>query len=286
MKWSAIPELLRIHNAIFGSLTVLISGLLFTHDFYVLLWGVLAYIFLAAAGNVINDIYDLEVDKINRPHRPLPSGRISVKEAYIIYFILVSGGLLASVISSFIIMNPLPFIIAAIFVGIGVLYSAKLKILGFIGNITVGVSFSIGYIYGWIITGMPFHMNRLFAVLLFFSTSTTLLIAREIIKGIEDIRGDAVRNVRTLARTCGVPFASKIAAIFLLLAIISYTSLLPLNVLSPAFIPFMILGDISAALAMYYVLKGETGARYASRYAKIGAFLGLVGFLVGVIFPV
>ncbi len=283
MKISAVPELLRIHNAIFGSLTILISGFLFTRDPWILGWGVLAYVALASAGNVINDIYDIEVDKINKPHRPLPSGAISLKEAKIIYVILVAIGLGASIVSSILVKNPLPFIIAAIFAGIGVLYSARLKILGFIGNITVGCSFSIGYIYGWIITGMVMNLPRIITILLFFTVSTTLLVAREIIKGIEDIRGDALRNVRTLARTRGVPFASKVAAIFLILAIVSFTALPFIKVISPIFIPFMIAGDIAAFSSLVYTLKGEAGASRASFYAKVGAFIGLVGFLVGVI---
>ena len=283
MKISALPSLLRIHNAIFGSLTVLISGFLFTNNLWILGWGVLAYVALAAAGNVINDIYDIEVDKINKPHRPLPSGAISLNEAKVIFILLVIIGLAASIVSSLIINNPWPFIIAAIFAGVGVLYSAKLKIMGFIGNVTVGVSFSIGYIYGWVITGMVFDTPKIITTLLFFTVSTTLLIAREIIKGIEDIKGDALRNVRTLARTRGVPFASKVAAFFLVIAIISFTLLPFVNVISWVFIPFMIIGDIAAFLSLVYTLKGFEGATKASMYAKIGAFVGLIGFLVGVL---
>ncbi|MHA1615914.1 MAG: geranylgeranylglycerol-phosphate geranylgeranyltransferase [Candidatus Njordarchaeales archaeon] len=283
MKLSTIPTLLRIHNAVFGALTVIISGLLFTKDLVVLGWGVVAYIALAAAGNVINDIYDIEVDKINKPHRPLPSGAISIKEAKIIYILLVITGLIAAAKSSHIIGNPLPLLIAIIFAGIGILYSAKLKLLGFIGNITVGCSFSIGYIYGWVITGMIVDLAKIITVLLFFIVSTTLLVAREIIKGIEDVKGDALRNVKTLARTRGIPFASKVAALFLLVAIISFTILPFIKVISWTFIPFMIVGDIAAFLSLVYALKGEEGAPKASFYAKIGAFVGLVGFLVGVI---
>jgi len=283
MKLSALPRLLRLHNSIMGSLTVLISGWLFTHDLFILGLGVLAYIFLASAGNVINDIYDIEVDKINRPDRPLPSGAISLGEAKAIYVILVILGILSSIYSSIIIAHPLPFILAATFAYVGVLYSAKLKPLGFIGNITVGCSFSIGYIYGWAITGLQYDPAKIITVILFFVVSTTLLIAREIIKGIEDIKGDAVRNVKTLARTRGIPFASKTAAIFLLIAILAFTTLPFIGIVSIFFIPFMIIGDIAAFMSLIYALKGFDYASKASLYAKIGAFDGLVGFLVGVL---
>ncbi len=283
MKLSALPRLLRIHNSFMGSLSVIISAWLFTHDLFIIINGMLAYIFLASAGNVINDIFDIEVDKINRPNRPLPSGAITLREAKIIFYILVALGIISSIISSWIIINPWPLIIAVIFAIIGVLYSSKLKIMGFIGNVTVGCSFSIGYIYGWTITGLQYDLPKIVTILLFFVVSTTLLIAREIIKGIEDVKGDALRNVKTLARRRGIAFASKVAAFFLAIAIIAFSALPFIGVVSVYFIPFMVIGDIAAFLSLVYSLKGFETASKASLYAKIGAFTGLVGFLIGVI---
>jgi len=283
MKISVLPRFFRIHNSVMGSLSVIISGWLFSHDWKILILGMLAYIFLASAGNVINDIYDLEIDKINRPDRPLPSGAISLKEAKIIYSLLVILGLFTAFLSSLIISNFIPLIIAAIFAGVGVLYSAKLKPMGFIGNIVVGCSFSIGYIYGWAITGLVYNLAKIVTILLFFVVSTTLLVAREIIKGIEDVEGDAVRNVKTLARSRGIPYASRMATIFLTIAIIAFTMLPFIGIISLYFIPFMIVGDIAAFMSLVYILKGFDYASKASLYAKIGAFDGLVGFLIGVI---
>ncbi len=282
MRFRSLPRLLRIHNSFMGSLSVVTSAWLFTHDPLIIINGMLAYIFLASAGNVINDIYDIEIDKINRPNRPLPSGAISLNEAKIIFGILVFLGLLSSLLSSVLISNFWPFVIAVIFAIIGVLYSSKLKIMGFIGNVTVGCSFSIGYIYGWTITGMALNLAKLITVTLFFIVSTTLLIAREIIKGIEDIEGDAVKNVKTLARSKGIPLASRVAAFFLMIAILAFSALPFIGVVSIYFIPFMVIGDIAAFLSLVYALKGFAGASKASLYAKIGAFTGLVGFLIGV----
>lgn len=283
MKISSLPRLLRIHNSFMGSLSVIISAWLFTHDILTIINGMLAYIFLASAGNVINDIYDIEVDKINRPERPLPSGAVSLMEAKIIFYVLVFLGIVSSLISSWLITNFWPFLIAIIFAIIGVLYSSKLKIMGFIGNVTVGCSFSIGYIYGWTITGMKYDLPKITTILLFFIVSTTLLIAREIIKGIEDIRGDALRAVRTLARSKGIQFASRTAAAFLAIAITAFSILPLIGVVSIYFIPFMIIGDVAAFLSLVYSLKGFESASKASFYAKVGAFTGLVGFLVGVV---
>jgi len=43
-----------------------------------------------ASGNIINDIHDIEIDKINKPLRPLPSGKITIKEAYGLYIFFIA----------------------------------------------------------------------------------------------------------------------------------------------------------------------------------------------------
>lgn len=284
MKLARIPEIMRLHNAVMGSLTVVTSALLFTDNILVIFVGVLTYILIASAQNIINDIFDVEVDKINRPNRPIPSGDISIKEAYFLFYLYTSIGLILSALSSIWVSNIYPLIIALLMSVVGVLYSWKLKIMGFIGNITVGISFSMGYIYGVIISTNYFGWEgEILTALLLFSVSTTLLIAREIVKGIEDVVGDAVRDVKTLARSKGIRFASRTASIFYFLALLGFTALFFFGVLNVYFLPFLIIGDIATIIAIYYALKGEIGASKASFWGKVGAFDGLVGFLIGAI---
>lgn len=282
MRVGAWMRLLRIHNAVFGSLTVAVGALLFACRLDVLLLGVLTYITLACAGNVVNDIMDLEVDRVNRPDRPLPSGVISLRGAWRCYFACLSTGLALAVVTSVLLWDPLPAVVASLFAVLGYAYSARLKLLGLIGNAVVALSFSFGYVYGWLISGHPLS-REILAVILFFVVSFSLLLAREIIKGIEDIPGDALRDVRTLARTRGVAFASRVASALLVVAVIAFSLLALLDVLSPLFIPFMIAGDAMAVAAIAWLTRGREGAGTASLCSKCGAFVGLVGFLVGVI---
>lgn len=282
MKISALPSLLRIHNAVFGALTVVTSVFLINppNFFIVLLSGLVAYVSLSSAGNVINDIYDVKIDKINRPERPIPSGRISKREAKRIYLVLVILGLSASLYSSLLRKSIIPFIIAAVFTGMGLLYSAKLKVMGFIGSILVGVSFAIGYIYGLFISAFPPRFSQLIKVLLFFTVSTTLLISREIIKGIEDIEGDRERGVKTLARTIGVEKSAMVAIAFGAVAIVSYTTLGFIGDFGIVFIPFLFLGDASAGLSLILTVFGRKYISKASFFSKVGMFTGLVGFFL------
>ncbi len=284
MKWTSIPRIMRLPNAVMGSLTVAISAALFTRDWIIISYGLLAYIFIASSQNIVNDIFDIEVDKINRPDRPLPSGKMTLKEAWILFYVFTIIGLFFSLISSIVVGHYLPFILAILMVIVGVLYSWRLKILGFIGNVTVGISFSVGYIYGIIIASSSFEItDKLITALLFFLVSSTLLIGREIVKGIEDVKGDSLRNVKTLARTKGVKFASIIAAIFYFMALILFTAIYFVGVLNIFFLPFLVIGDIATIIAIYYTLQGYEKASKASFWGKVGAYDGLIGFLVGVI---
>ncbi|MFX1562309.1 MAG: UbiA family prenyltransferase, partial [Promethearchaeota archaeon] len=95
MSLKAFVTIIRPANALFGSLTVIIGILTtyriisssigspwnFTELIFVLLTATLTYFCVASAGNVVNDIYDLEVDRVNRPNRPLPSGAMTVRQA-------------------------------------------------------------------------------------------------------------------------------------------------------------------------------------------------------------
>ena len=92
MKLKDALEILRPINDIMGSLTVIIGILNTRFDIDLsililnLILGVLTYFFIAGAGNVINDYYDIEIDKINRPERPIPRGSITLNQAKILWF--------------------------------------------------------------------------------------------------------------------------------------------------------------------------------------------------------
>ncbi|TFG03251.1 MAG: hypothetical protein EU540_00095, partial [Promethearchaeota archaeon] len=176
--------IMRPVNCLMGSLTVII-GLLNTHTgipFDILLiniiLGVLTYFFIAGSGMIINDIYDVEIDNINRPERPIPSDSVSLTQAKILFFLMLGIGVMISIIHSFIFSLGIVNIILALFFGfIGWLYSAWGKKQGFIGNIIVSISFSIGLIYGAVLNSLAIPIYIYF----FFLTSFFLLLSREIV---------------------------------------------------------------------------------------------------------
>jgi len=272
-----------------GSLTVVI-GLLNTRRgidpiilIINLILGVLAYFLIAGSGMVINDIYDYKsgIDIINRPERPLPSERLTVKQAIIIYSVTLSIGIIISIIHSVIFELGFLNIILAVFFGfIGWLYAAWGKKSGFFGNIIVSVSFSIGLIYGAVLNNSAIPLYIYF----FFSTSFFLLLAREIIKGCEDIEGDKEQGVKTLAIQIGIKKATLFSMISALLAILFFVLPLFTPIINPIlFLISMICGLVIVIFAIILMLKKNLVKKDFSKISlllKIGAFLGLIAFIL------
>ena len=97
---------------------------------------------IAAGGYTINDFFDYEIDKINQPHRALPAGLVSPKEAYTFSIILFSIGFFLSLILAIIekadifakILTPILALIGIVFL---YTYGSFFKRIGGIGNLSI-----------------------------------------------------------------------------------------------------------------------------------------------------
>jgi geranylgeranylglycerol-phosphate geranylgeranyltransferase len=286
MKFKDAIEITRPINCLMGSLTVVI-GLLNTRNNVPLdkltiniIIGVVSYIFLAASGNTINDIYDIEIDKINRPERPIPRGSISLKQAKKLYILYLGIGIILSYLNTLIFSLTWIILVLVPFFGfIGWVYAKWGKKSGFLGNIIVGVSFSIGLVYGAYLNSeiIPPY------ILYFFITAFSLLVAREIIKGCEDIEGDKNQGVKTLAIKIGIKASRNISVLFALLAVVFFILPTFTNILNIfLFIIFMVIGliEVGYTIVLMFIsdLKKED-LKKISLLLKIGMLLGLIAFL-------
>lgn len=287
MKFKAVIEIIRPINCLMGALTVIIgilntrTGVSLLNLILNLIIGVITYILIAGSGMVINDIYDIEIDKINRPERPIPRGDLSLKEAKFLYVgILIIGILLSSIHSLLLNLGFLNIIVASFFGFIGWLYAAYGKKSGFFGNIIVSVSFSIGLIYGAILNGRIIPIYIYF----FFLTSFFLLLAREIVKGCEDIEGDKREGVKTLAIKIGIQKALYISIICDLLAIIFFILPIFTNIINRwAFLISMLFGLAIVIIALILSIISDLKKKSFSRISlllKVGAFGGLLAFVI------
>jgi geranylgeranylglycerol-phosphate geranylgeranyltransferase len=286
MKFKDAIEIARPINCLMGALTVVI-GLLNTRLnvppeklLINIILGVFTYIFLAASTNIINDFYDIEIDKVNRPERPIPRGSISLKQAKELFFLYLIIAIILSLLNTLILSLTLINLALVSFFGfVGWIYAKWGKRSGFIGNIIVGISYSIGLVYGGYLNSPIIPPYILF----FFLTAFSLLVAREIIKGCEDIEGDKSQGVKTLAIKIGIKASRTISVVFALSAILFF--LLPLftNILNKfLFIIFMVIGLIEVGYTIILMLISDLkkeDLKKISLLLKIGMLLGLIAFL-------
>jgi 4-hydroxybenzoate polyprenyltransferase len=191
-------SLCRAWNALFAAMVCVYSFFIIKNNFEINYCDVaffsLGVFFLVAFANAHNDIIDFETDKINRPDRPLPSGRIKLKMAYIITFKCVFLAIVFSLISG--------FEFTLLFAVVGVLsfvYNKFLKGLPLVGNFTVALLTTTPIIIPILKFGLP---QPELLNLAFFAFMLTM--AREITKDIEDMPGDTALGLKTFPVLQGI----------------------------------------------------------------------------------
>lgn len=152
------------------------------------------------AGNAVNDYFDVEIDRINKPWRPIPSGVVSRAEAMLTY---ASLSLMATAIA---FLQGLALgLMAAAFSVAYLLYAARVKATGLPGNLLVSLGVACTLLYGALAAGdLPVKVV-LFSLIAF--TSNT---ARELVKGVEDLPGDSALGLKTFPITAGVEATRRV----------------------------------------------------------------------------
>ena len=246
--------------------------------FLQLLLGFATGFLICAYSMAVNDIYDIEVDRVNRPDRPIPSGRVTAGEASTLSYIALAAGMVCSVLS----LIPLAVVIAGAYALLSWLYSSRAKKTGLAGNLIVASSLAIPFVYGGAVSGGSIGGSLLLMMALtaFFSG-----VGREVVKGMADVEGDAKREVNSIARMRGLAFASGVGAVFFLLAV--FTSWVPLftGLANPVYSFGVVIPDaIFHYLARAIVARHEpTSAHRVKQVALAGMTVGLLVFIGGAV---
>ena len=207
----AYLELIRPSNSIMAGFAVLLSGMIAAGRQIPpldVIFAVLATICASSGGMVVNDYFDYEIDLINRPERVLPRGALTRREAFIfaccLFFLAYFFIALTNVLCIAIGYPALVLIMV---------YSWKLKRTPLVGNFVVAFLTSLTLVYGGAAAGNITLVSML-AICAFFAN-----LSREIIKDVEDIKGDESMGSRTLPILWGTRKSVLIAAVFLICGI-------------------------------------------------------------------
>jgi len=283
-KLSGYLRLMRPVNCLMMGFAVIVGAALVSPNLANVLWSNLLYGFitgfmLTAASMAINDYYDREIDAINEPNRPIPSGVIKPKEALAFAFILTSIGFAAAYLT-----NPANFIclITAIITWtISITYVTVGKRTGLLGNFLVSLCVAMSFLYGNLAVTNTIKLN----VLIFASMAFLSNTGREITKGIVDVKGDKMQNVKTLAVRFGEKKAAVAAALFYLSAVLLSPIPLLLNppLVSLWFIPLVAVTDLGLAASSFMLLKdySRENARKVKKTVLLWLIAGLLAFFIG-----
>jgi geranylgeranylglycerol-phosphate geranylgeranyltransferase len=205
-------KLSRPLNAIITFLVIIVAAIISLEKSFSeikILLAALSGALTAMAGNVINDYFDIEIDKINKPDRVLPSGRISLKAALSFYIILSFTALL---ISSFININA--FIIVFTASVLLFFYSYQLKKIPLIGNIVISFLTGLAFIYGGL------AVDNIAAALIPAVYAFLINFIREIVKDMEDLEGDKMQGINTYPSVAGFKKAKVLISVITIVLVI------------------------------------------------------------------
>ena len=229
---------------------------------------------LSSAALILNDYFDYEVDLINHPDRPLPSGAVSRADVIGLTAATTLVGLGAALALGFAAL-----IISIIFWIIGVLYNWRYKQTGLIGNLMVCASVGVTFILGAVTMGNPWNgIVWTFAFMAFFVD-----LGEEIAGDAMDMEGDKKRGSRSIALLKGKRFALLISVtLWSLVILLSFLPVL-MGWLGTSYLVFILITDVVLVYFSIKLLNSQTPAegRKAMRGAYLGATLGIVGFLLG-----
>ena len=290
-------EILRPKNCLMAAFAVLIGSFLVLKLDLPLVWQPVAFAMGAAflitgAGNAINDYFDVEADRLNRPNRPIPSERVSVRGALVFSIVLFIAGILLAAFTSM-----LAFGIAIFNSLVLIFYSWSLQHKTFFGNFTVAYLTGSTFLFGGAAVG-NIQLPLVFGLLAGLAT-----VSGEIFKDLEDIEGDKKMFLKKSSLTkkrfmerfivtdegvivkykekTGIITSIVSLGIAIVLSPLPYT----LGLMDFSYLLFVLPADavFTSCIAFSIAAKKKEDFTRMRKAAKYGYFLGLLAFLAGIL---
>src|SRR5207244_957849 len=269
--------LIRIPNCLMIGLAVLVAetiGLGTLPNLAQAVFGFLTAFLLLAGTMVFNDIQDVQVDRVNSPDRPIPSGKVTIRQAYGLSIVLSALALISSLV-----LGILTFLTALVALALMAYYNTHGKKTGLLGNVVVSFNVALPFFFGCLAVNSLRPLLFIFFLLDFLANT-----AREVAKGITDVAGDSSKGIMTIAVTQGPKRAAQLAATFFVVAVL-------LSFLAPVFdqkvslfyYPGVVIADLGFLYSSYRLIRDPIPAtvRKVKTQILLWMFLGLVGFFMG-----
>jgi geranylgeranylglycerol-phosphate geranylgeranyltransferase len=275
-KIAALIQLIRPLNFLITFFVIAIAYYITAdnnYSWHILLIASLSGAFTAAAGNIVNDIFDTQSDKINHPKRPLASNTLSYNSAKSVWFLFtLSSFILSSIISIYAFLIVLGTHIILI------LYSYRLKSLPVAGNTTIALLTAAAFLYGGYAGG---NIEKVIIPAVF---AFLINYIRELIKDIQDLKGDAKTGTLTFPIKYGTENTKKFILVFITVLLIFTTYPFITEIYKIEFIILMML--IVNPLLVYVIKilntsKDDNVPKRISGILKFNMIVGLLAIYLG-----
>lgn len=252
-----------------GALAVVLGGYVAgTGEWFNVALAVLVTLMGAASANAWNDYQDIEIDKINQPNRPLPSGQVSPELVKRYSFVLAA---LAVLISAFI--SPMAFAIALTANVVLFIYSWKLKSTVLIGNLVVALISAMSVVFGGVAAGNARPTAWLFLIIF------VAILGREVLKTMADYDGDLSEDVRTISTVWGKTAARVVFYILAMAALAMMLVPYILEVYKPIYGYIILIGVFPVFLYVLYRVSQKWSGPQLEKLSQLMKYDFLVWFV-------
>lgn len=162
---------------------------------------------ISSAGFIINDIRDLDIDRINRPERPLPARQFAIRQAWIVLIGLTVIGIALSAM-----INITSLLMVLFLCTVLLSYSLILKRMMLIGHAAVALSGALVLPYGGVAA------ENLIPTIYMLPVAFFAFMGREILKTLPDVEGDTMHDVHNVSTRFGMRTAAICSIVFIGLA--------------------------------------------------------------------
>jgi len=253
---------------------------------------ILSTVFIAAGGYIINDIYDVETDTINKPNKVIIGKKISENTAYNFYFAFTITGVLLGFYLSQTVGKPAFFGVFVIIAALLYMYAIYLKKIAVAGNIIVSILVGFSLIIVGFFELVPAItpsnqsiQSTMFEVLTDYAVFAFLInFIREIVKDIIDVDGDHTQGMQTLPILLGKARTGKITFGLTILTsiIITYYVSAYLFMHTEAIIYFLIavIGPLLYTSIKLFTAQSNAQFKHVSGMLKIIMITGMFSMLL------
>ena len=252
--------------------------------FFILL---LASVFIAAAGYIINDYFDINIDQINKPEKMVVEKIIKRRWAIVLHWSITTAGLILSLYVSF--KTSVIVIIANVLCTLLLwFYSTSFKKKLLSGNVIISLLTAWTVLVLYFVTNNTYHfgvnfsveiftaMNRIFKfAILYGGFAFIISLIREVIKDIEDREGDARYNCKTMPIVWGIP-ASKVFAGVWLVVLIGALAIIQFYVFQLGWLLTAMYSLLLVILPLIWILRKLYTAQSISQYHQLSSVIKLV----------